>query len=58
MFQRERVFHVRSSHPWAGDNPHAIREHGHQFRFSWAGIVVDIVVGRYLFPDRLSAQKS
>jgi hypothetical protein len=54
------VFNVHNSHLWARDNPHAIRERGYQVRFSisvWAGIVGDIVVGPYLLPDRLTAQR-
>jgi hypothetical protein len=57
---REGVFKAHISHLWARDNPHAIRERGYQFRFSvsvWAGIVGDIVMGPYLLPDRLTAQR-
>jgi hypothetical protein len=57
-FTHEGVFNVHNSHFWAWDNPHAIREHGCQVRFSvsiWANIVGDIVVGPYLLPDRLTA---
>jgi hypothetical protein len=59
-FTRQGVFKVHNSHLWARDNPHAIRERGYQVRFSvsfWAGIVWDIVVGPYLLPDRLTAQR-
>jgi hypothetical protein len=59
-FTREGVFNVHNSHLWARDNPHAIRERGCQvcFRVSvWAGIVGDIVVGPYLLPGRLTAQR-
>jgi hypothetical protein len=59
-FTREGVFNVLNSHLWAQDNPHAIRERGYQVRFSvsvWDGIVGDIVVGLYLLPDRLTAQR-
>jgi hypothetical protein len=54
------VFDVHNSHLLARDNPHAIRERGYKVRFSvivWAGIVGDIVVGLYLLPDRLTAQR-
>jgi hypothetical protein len=59
-FTREGVFNVHNSQLWARDNPHAMRERGYQVRFSvsiWAGIVGDIVVGPYLLPDRLTAQR-
>jgi hypothetical protein len=59
-FTREGMFNVHNSHLRARDNPHAIRERGYQVRFSvsvWAGIVGDIVVGLYLLPDRLTAQR-
>jgi hypothetical protein len=59
-FSREGVFNVHNSHLWARDNPHAIRERVYQVRFSvsiWAGIVEVIVVGPYLLPDRLTAQR-
>jgi hypothetical protein len=59
-FTREGVFNVLNSHFWAQDNPHVIRERGYQVRFSvsvWAGIVRNIVVGPYLLPDRLTAQR-
>jgi hypothetical protein len=59
-FTREGVFNVHNSHLWARDNPHAIRERGYQVRFSvsvWADIVGDVVVGPYLLPDRLTAQR-
>jgi hypothetical protein len=58
-FTREGVLSVHS-HLWARDNPHAIRERGYQVRFSvnvWVVIVGDIVVGLYLLPDRLTAQR-
>jgi hypothetical protein len=57
---REVVFNVLNSHLWARNNPHAIRERGYQVRFSVsvsAGIVGNIVVGPYLLPDRLTAQR-
>jgi hypothetical protein len=59
-FTRDGAFNVHNSHLWARDNPHAIREHGYQVRFSvivWAGIAVDIIVGPYLLLDRLTAQR-
>jgi hypothetical protein len=59
-FTRDGVFNVHNSHLWARDNPHAIRKRGYQVRFSvsvWAAIVGDIVVGPYLIPDRLTAQR-
>jgi hypothetical protein len=59
-FTREGVFNVHNSHVWARDNTHAIRERGYQVRFSvrvWAGIVGYIVVGPYLLPERLTAQR-
>jgi hypothetical protein len=59
-FTREGVFNIHNSDFWARDNPHAIRERGYQVRFSvivWAGTVGDIVMGPYLLPDRLTAQR-
>jgi hypothetical protein len=59
-FTCEGVFNVYNSHLWARDNPYVIRERGYQVCFSvsvWAGIVGDIVVGPYLLPDRLTAQR-
>jgi hypothetical protein len=59
-FTREGVFNVHYGHLRARDNHHAIRERGYQARFSvsvWADIVGDIVVGPYLLPDRLIAQR-
>jgi hypothetical protein len=59
-FIREGVFNIHNSDFWARDNPHAIHERGYQVRFSvsvWAGTVGDIVVGPYLLPDRLTAQR-
>jgi hypothetical protein len=56
----EGVFNVHNSHLWARDNPHAIRERGYQVRLSvsvWAGVDGDIVMGPYLLPDRLTAQR-
>jgi hypothetical protein len=53
------VCSMSTSHLWAWNNPHAIRECGYQVRFSvsvWAGIVGDIVMGPYLLPDRLTAR--
>jgi hypothetical protein len=50
------VFNVHRSQVRARDNPHAIHERRYQVRFSasvWSGIVV----GPYLLPDRLSAQR-
>jgi hypothetical protein len=59
-FTREGVFNVNNRHLWARDNPHSIRERRYQVRFSvsiWAGIVGGIVVGPYLLPDSLTAQR-
>jgi hypothetical protein len=59
-FTREGVFNAHNSRLWARYNPHAIRERGYQVRFSvsvWADIVRDIVMGPYLLPGRLTAQR-
>jgi hypothetical protein len=56
-FTREGLFNV---HVLARNNPHAVSERGYQVRFSlsvWAGIVGIIVVGPYLLPDKLTAQR-
>jgi hypothetical protein len=54
------MFNIHETHLWARNNPHAIREHGYEVRFSvsfQAGIVEDIVVGPYLISDRLTAEQ-
>jgi hypothetical protein len=57
----EGVFNVHSSqHLWVWDNSYAISKRVYQVPFSvsvWARIVLDIVMGPCLLPDRLTAQQ-
>jgi hypothetical protein len=58
-FTREGMFNVHNAHEWRHDNPHIIREHGHQQRFSvniWAGIVDDYVIGPHILPSPLNGR--
>jgi hypothetical protein len=54
------MFNAYDSHLWARNNRRAIHECGCQVHFSvsdWAVIVGDVIIGPYLLPDRLSAQR-
>lgn len=57
-FTREGMFNYHNVHLWAGENPHGIRPHAAQHRFSvnvWAGLVGDVLVGPYLLPSPLTS---
>jgi hypothetical protein len=57
FFNRDGVFNVHNNHEWQLDNPHVIREHGYQQRYSvnvWAGIVHNQIIGPYILPSRLT----
>jgi hypothetical protein len=63
--QTMRVLHfktcnVHKSHFWARQNSRDVLEYGYQVHFTarvWARIVGDHVLGPYLLPDRLTAQR-
>ena len=53
QFTRDGMFNHHNLHSWADENPHVIRQHGYQHRFSinvWAGIVADQLIGPIFFP--------
>ena len=62
QFTQEGVFNQHNLHQWREENPHAIREHGFQHRYSvnvWAGILGDHIIGPHIFPghhDRRNVQ--
>lgn len=56
-FTREGIFNSHNTHEWSLENPHAIRTHAAQVRFSinvWAGILGNHLIGPYLLPQRLT----
>lgn len=56
-FTRDGVFNMHNTHIWSDENPHAIRETGHQRKFSinvWAGIIDQYLIGPYVLPNRLN----
>lgn len=58
MFTRDGVLNIHNFYHWADENPHAIREYGHQRKFSvnvWLGIINHQVVGPIYLPNRLDA---
>lgn len=58
-FTRDGIFNCHNSHVWALSNPHALRPHRHQRRWSvnvWAGILGNRMIGPYLLPQRLTGQ--
>jgi hypothetical protein len=60
LFTREGVFSVDSSHLWAQDNPHVVRECGYEVHFSisvWVGIIRNIVMDPLLLLVRLTAEQ-
>lgn len=57
LFTRDGVFNSHNFHFWADENPKAVREIGHQRRFSvnvWLGILNLRVVGPIFLPNRLN----
>ena len=59
-FTREGVFNIHNSHLWNDANPHAIRVHSYQHRFSvnvWAGILNNNIIGPYLMPSPLNGRQ-
>lgn len=57
QFTRDGMFNHHNLHSWADENPHVIRQHGYQHRFSinvWAGIVADQLIGPHILPSRLT----
>lgn len=57
QFTREGVFNQHNLHQWREENPHAVREHGFQHRYSvnvWAGILGDRIIGPHIFPGTLT----
>lgn len=56
-FTRYGIMNYHNTHYWADANPHAIRQHHFQHRFSvnvWAGILGDTFLGPYVLPERLN----
>lgn len=57
-FTRDGIFNSRNSHFWEEENPHAIIVKSSQYRFSlniWAGIIMNHLLGPFVFPPRLNA---
>jgi hypothetical protein len=57
MFTRVGMYNCHNEHWWSYSNPHAIREHHHQARFSvnvWAGILGDKILGPYFIEGHLT----
>lgn len=58
-FTRIGLFNIHNEHWWTYNNPHVIREHSHQVRFSvnvWAGIINDRIIGPVFIEGRLSGR--
>jgi hypothetical protein len=56
-FSRDGMFNLHNSYEWQAGNPHIIREHGYQQRYSvnvWAGIVHNHLIGPYILPSPLN----
>lgn len=57
LFTKHGVFNVHNSHEWSRENPHLIRKHYTQFRFSvnvWLGAVNGHLIGPHIFPNTLN----
>ena len=56
-FTRDGLFNTHNFHIWQRQNPHAIHQNKHQYRFSvnvWAGIVHNQLIGPYILPSPLT----
>lgn len=56
-FTRNGIMNFHNAHNWADANPHVLRQHQYQHRFSvnvWAGILGDTLLGPYVLPERLN----
>lgn len=61
-FTRLGLFNVHNEHWWAprGHNPHVVRRHSFQNRFSvnvWAGILNDCIIGPFFIDERLTGER-
>lgn len=58
-FTRNGIINFHNTHVWADENPHAIRRHNFQHRFSinvWVGVIGDHLIGPYVLPMRLNGE--
>jgi hypothetical protein len=56
-FTRSGVFNLHNNHEWQLNNPHIVRDHGYQQRYSvnvWAGIVHNQIIGPHIMPSPLN----
>lgn len=59
-FSREGTFNHHNNHFYAEENPHLPHVRGYQTKFSvnvWCGILGDHLLGPYILPERLNAQR-
>lgn len=57
MFTRTGLYNAHNEHWWSFSNPHVIREHHHQERFSvnvWAGMIGDRILGPHFITGSLT----
>ncbi|KAJ2940836.1 hypothetical protein O0L34_g10090 [Tuta absoluta] len=57
MFTRVGLYNVHNEHWWTYRNPHKIKQHSHQIRFSvncWAGILNNHVIGPHFIEGHLT----
>lgn len=60
LFTRIGLFNCHNEHYWDYVNPHNVRQHSFQNRFSvnvWAGIINGHVIGPHFISDRLTGQR-
>lgn len=59
QFCRNGNVNVHNAHYWSDSNPHWLRQHNHQVRWSvnvWCGMFRDRIVGPFFFEGTLTAQ--
>lgn len=59
-FCRNGTVNVHNAHYWSQQNPHWLRQHKHQVRWSvnvWCGILGDRIIGPYFFEGNLDSKK-
>lgn len=58
-FCRNGSVNLHNAHYWAQENPHWLRQHKHQVRWSvnvWCGILGDRIIGPHFFEDNLNGK--
>lgn len=59
-FTRDGILNFHNTHVWSDENPHAIFENKHQWKFSintWAGIINNKLIGPFMLPQPLNGEQ-